>query len=593
MAGAPLSLVLLEHLVLTALPMAAAALLAARLGVVRVPILLAIALVAGATAAFLTFWAYYADPVLGESLGYLVLFGSVGLLAWALYGGHLDRGLLRALATPLALWALGSAFIVFFGFVHGGTSGGDAIVTPGTRFNPGLPTDSVIPSFYAEWFFAHGHNGDPPLFGDWLSSDRPPLQVGYVLTQRTYGWDSTGLHYEVLGALLQQLWIVGLWALLLASKVGRLTRALAAITVLLSSVAIVNGFFVWPKLLPAALLLAAAALILTPLWEEVRRSLWGAALVAALLGLAMLGHGSSVFGIIPLALVAAYRGLPSWRWIGTALLVGVAFMAPWSAYQSYGDPPGNRLIKWTLGGFEHVDERGSLETIAGSYEEVGLGGAIDNKGENFAMIFGGAPAIDHLDEAVSAAGSGDFETSARELRTIFFFNLVPSLGLLLIAPLAMLAWRRRRGENPREWGLALLCFAVFAIGAVCWGLLAFGNDASRTSIHVGSYLVPILGLVGCAVGLRAVLPRFAVWFLGFNALFTLALYAPALDPLEGTSYSLPNALAAALSLAGFVALALRSGDSSTEAGRSNQTSAARQAQKPKMPITAATSVRSY
>ena len=26
----------------------------------------------------------------------------------------------------------------------------------------------------------------------WLLSDRPPLQIGYVLTQRVFGWDDTG-----------------------------------------------------------------------------------------------------------------------------------------------------------------------------------------------------------------------------------------------------------------------------------------------------------------------------------------------------------------------------------------------------------------
>lgn len=591
MSGAPLAIVLLEHLVLTALPGVAAALLGARAGISRAPVLLALALAASGAAAILTFWAYYVGPVLGESCAYLVLFGSVALVVWALYGNRLDRALLGQLAAPLALWALGSAFLVFLGFVHGGS--GEAIAMPGTRFNPGLPTDSVIPSFYAEWFFKHGHAGNPPLFGDWLSSDRPPLQIGYVLTQRRYGWDSTGLHYQVLGVLLQQLWIVGLWALMLAARVGRVTRALAAITLLLSDVAIVNGFYVWPKLLPTAMLLGAAALVLTPLWREVRRSLWGAALVAVLLGLAMLGHGSSVFGIVALALVAAFRGLPSWRWIGVAALVGIAVLGPWSAYQSYGDPPGNRLVKWTLAGVEEVDDRGAVETIVDSYGEAGLGGTIENKAQNFAMIAGGQPALESLEHAVDAVGAGDFETAAREIRSIFFFDLLPSLGLLLIAPLAMAAAWKRRARAPLEWNLALTCFAVLLVGALAWGLLAFGNPAARTSLHVGSYLLPVLGLCGAAVGLRAAFPRFAVWFLGFNGLFVLAVYAPALDPPVGSSYSSLTAAAAAACLAAFVAVALRAGDGLSGPGRSNQTSAASAAEKPTMPSSATASVSSY
>ena len=125
---------------------------------------------------------------------------------------------------------------------------------------------------------------------------------------------------------------------------------MAMVLVVVSDLAIVNGFFVWPKLLPAAMLLAAAALVMTPLWDELRRSLWAAALVAALCGVAMLGHGGSAFGIVPLARVAAYRGLPSRRWIGVGLAVGIVLMAPWSAFQKYADPPGNRVVKWTLAG---------------------------------------------------------------------------------------------------------------------------------------------------------------------------------------------------------------------------------------------------
>jgi hypothetical protein len=542
------------HLLLTALPGVAAALLAARLGVKAVPVLLAISLAATGLLALLTFWAYYGERVVGETVSFFVVFGAAAAIGWSLYGRRIDPGLPRALATPLALWVLGSAFLVFLGFVHGG--GDQAVTMPGTRFHPGLPTDSVIPSFYAEWFFQHGHQGSPPVFGDWLSSDRPPLQIGYVLSQRRFGWDTTGLHYQVLGVVLQQLWIVGLWALLVAAKVGRVTRALAMVTLLVSDVAIVNGFYVWPKMLPVAMLLAAAALVLTPLWGELRRSLWAAALIAALLGLAMLGHGSSVFGIVPLVLVAACRGLPSWRWAGVALLAGIAILAPWSAYQSYGDPPGNRLAKWTLAGVEQIDDRGTTEAILDSYGEAGFDGTVANKAQNFAMMAGGAPALDLVEEAADAAASGDLESAVRDIRTIFFFNLLPSLGLLLIAPLAMLAARRRGRRNPFEWSFALTCFAVLGLGALLWGLLAFGNPAARTSLHVGSYLLPVLGLCGAAVGLRATVPRFAIWFLGFNAVLMLAIYAPVLEPLPGTEYSVPTALAAAACLLGFVAVAL-------------------------------------
>ena len=552
------------HLALTGLPMVAAALLAARLGVERLPVLLALSLAAGGAVAMLCFWAYYANRQAGESLSFFALFGSLLAIVWALRGGRIERDLLRALAVPFALWGLGSAFLLFLGFLHGGSD--QPLLMATTRFSSPLPSDSQIPFFYTEWFFEHGRHGEPPLFpGEWQSSDRPPLQIGYVLAQRPFGWDRERLDYQVLGVVLQQLWVVGLWALLVAARVGRATRALAVIAVLLSSIAIVHGFYVWPKLLPAALVLAAAALVVTPLWDELRRSLWGAALVAALLGLAMLGHGSSVFGAIPLALVAAWRGLPSWRWVGVAALVGVAVMVPWTAYQKYGDPPGDRLTKWMLAGVVEVDDRGTSEAIFDSYGEAGIGGALHNKGQNFVTIAGGGPAVDYAGKAIDALGDGDLEAAVRETRFMLFFYLLPSLGLLLLALPALAVARARRRVQGAEWSFALTCFAIVAAGCVVWALLLFGNFPSRAAVHVGSLALPILALAGAVAGLRAAFPRAAPYCVALAGLATLVLYVPSFEPLPGSSYSAGAGLLALAGLVGFCAVAA-AGTRQREAG---------------------------
>jgi hypothetical protein len=553
MTGVELVWALGFHLVLTGLPIAALALLVARLGVRKDALALTAALAGSAALALLGFWAYYADPVIGQAFSFLVIFGSAILSAWILWERRLEWARLLALATPLALWGLGTYFLVFLGYMHGGAE--TPLATAAVRFSYQLPSDNGIPFFFGEWFYANGHSGTVPVFpGEWLSSDRPPLQIGYMLLSRPLEWGSKEAHYQLQGVALQQLWIVGLWALLVAGRVGRLTRGLAMTVVAVSGVAIVNGFFVWPKLLPAALLLAAAALVLTPLWEEVRQRLWGAALVAALLGLAMMGHGASVFAAIPLAAVAAYRGLPSGKWIGVALGVGVALMAPWSAYQKWGDPPGDRLTKWMLAGVTEIDDRGVGESILDSYGEAGVGGTLHNKGQNFVVIAGGGPMVESLDRAVSAAADGDLAVMAQELRALQFFDLLPSLGLLLIAPI-VIALRRRAGrERIEEWRLSLTLWASFAIGTVAWALLLFGGPDSRTVIHAGSLAIPLLGTVAAVVGLRAVAPRFAFYYCAFAAAATLALYVPSFD-LPG--YSLPAIVISALALGAYAVLAAR------------------------------------
>lgn len=275
----------------------------------------------------------------------------------------------------------------------------------------------------------------------------------------------------------------------------------------------------------------------------------------------MLGHGSSIFGVLPIALIAAYRGLPSWRWIGVPLLAGVVLMAPWSAYQKYSDPPGNRLTKWMLAGVDEVDPRGTKETIIDSYREVGVGGALHNKAENFITMAGSGPFVSFAGNAIDAADEGNLNLALRELRTILFFFLLPSLGLLIIAPLLMLSGRRRGRERPDDWSFALTCWLIVAVGAFCWGLLLFGDLPSRTVLHAGTFALPVLALCGCVAGLRATFPRFAIYYVAVSALLMLAVYVPMLEPEPGTSYSLLGALLTAASLAGFGLVALRSGRS--------------------------------
>jgi hypothetical protein len=569
MVQGELLLLLAAHLVLTALPGVAAAFFVASRGERRIPVLLAVVLAASGAVAMLGFWAYYESQLVGQTLSCLVALGSLLACGWLLYDAAIDRPVLLGLVTPLALWALGSAFLVYFGFLHGGTLA--PLQDSGTRFSGPMPTDNEIPGFYAAWFYVHGHAANPPLFANqWLASDRPPLQIGYILTQQPFHFGHEELNYQVLGVCLQQLWILGLWALLDALRVGRVTKALTMLTMLISPLAVVNGFYIWPKLLPAAMLLAAAALVLTPLWDEVRGKLWGGALVAALCGLAMMGHGSSVFGIVALAGVAAFRGLPSWRWIGVTVLAFIVVIGPWSAYQRWGDPPGNRLEKWYLAGDVGPDEKSLGEAFTDDYGEAGLSGTLHNKGQNFVAIFGGGPMATNLRGTVEAIERGDFKSAVWLIRTNFFFYLLPSLGLLLLGPVAMaIGWRRRR-DRPEEWKAAAILLTTFALGALLWALIMYGGSWATTVIHQGSYLLPALGVAGCTIGLRAVWPRFACWWLALNLLLMLVLYVPDFEPVPASTFSPGNALLALLGLAAFAAIAFGAGS-----GRRRQTATAR------------------
>lgn len=555
MTQGELLLLLVVHLALTALPGVAAALFMASRGERRIPVLLAVLLAASGGVAMLGFWAYYGSHEIGQTWSFLTLLGSLLAVGWLLWDGRIDREVLRGIATPLALWALGSTFLVFFGFIHGGVN--LPMQVSSTRFSGGLPSDNYMPYFWGEWFYHHAHNGTPPEFtGNWQASDRPPLQMGYLVTQNPFRLFESELNYEVLGVCLQQFWIVGLWALLLGLRVGRVTRALVMGTVLVSALTLVNGLYVWPKLLPAAMLLGVAALVITPLWDEVRGDLGGAVLVATLCGLAMMGHGSSVFGIIAVALVAAFRALPRWDWLVMAVLALIVVMVPWSIYQSYGDPPGNRLTKWYLAGDTEPDNKSISQAIIDGYSEAKLSTILHKKGQNFAAIGGGWIFSSSIREAREGLERGEFAGIVQPLRSTFFFNLLPSLGLLLLGPVAMaIGWRRRRSRDPDESKAAVTVLGTCALGVVLWALIQWGGWTATTVIHQGSYLLPALGIAGCTLALRAVWPRFAIGWLALNAIVMLVIYTPVFDPVEGSSFTLVHAILAALALVGFGAVA--------------------------------------
>jgi len=543
------------HLLLTGLPAAAAALLAARAGLRSIPLLLAVALAASGGTAILCFWLFYADPTIGETASFFFVFASAGAIVWCWRQG-IERSVLHRLATPFALWALASAFVLFLGFVHGGTD--QPLSTASIRFSHQLPSDNLLPAYFADYFYLHGHAGPPPPLDDWLSSDRPPLQIGYVLAERPFGWDETGLNYQVIGVVVQQFWILGLWALLCAARLSLPTRGLVALAAIVSDVAIVHAFFVWPKLIASAFLLAALALVFSEEWTQLRHHPWVGMLFAALCALALLAHGSSAFFILPLLLVAIWRGFPSWSWIGVAIATGLVLLGPWIAYQHYADPPGDRLVKWQLGGSLEIDERGALETIADSYSEIGVGGTIDNKWKNLTQLVGQADVDRAVNDAVDSIGNGSPGKAIIALRFPRFYDLLPFLGLLLLGPVAM-AVARLSGRRPRgpDWSFALFGLAISTLSCFFWALLIFGGSEASTSLHQGSLALPLLAVSACVAGACAVDRRFGTALVIVNVIGVTLLFVPVVGPVPGTSYSVVAGLFAAVAFAGIALLTLQ------------------------------------
>lgn len=141
-------LLLWAHLLMVGLPGAAAILLAARCGIKQVAVLLAIFLAAGGAVAMIGFWLYYAGPAIGKIFSWAALLGSLVAILDCTRHRQIDRSLLGRLATPLGLWVLGSMFVTFLGFLHGGY--GHPIAVAALRYSsPQLATDNDLPQFFA------------------------------------------------------------------------------------------------------------------------------------------------------------------------------------------------------------------------------------------------------------------------------------------------------------------------------------------------------------------------------------------------------------------------------------------------------------
>jgi hypothetical protein len=249
--------------------------------------------------------------------------------------------------------------------------------------------------------------------------------------------------------------------------------------------------------------------------------------------------------------------------------VALVLVLPWTAYQHYGDPPGNRVVKWALAGVTKIDSRGTADAIVHAYGEAGLGGSFENKLQNFLTMAGGGPdthvttdewihfgsAFTDTTNAVESIGEGRFGSAVSAVRESRFSHLLWSLGLLILG-LPVIAIGRMRGKRclGTDWTFARTCLLVFGIGVVLWGLLLFGNVQSRAIVTEGSLALPIVAIAGLVAGLRATYPSWATGLVTVNAITVLLLYAPALEPAPGTSYSAFATVAAAACLAGFVAI---------------------------------------
>lgn len=461
-----------------------------------------LALVLALCVSYTTFWIYLIERHAGLAASCVVL----GLAAAViLLRRWIDPGpLARHMSTPVRVaFLLGLAYLGAL-TIYGGPERVPVVYVPGSTLdNPSSyfwlrarTGDELIPLK-----FAHAIATGRPLRGslidfpgDWLFSDRPPLQTSVLLTFWPLGrWGRTGILSQAVGTMLQMQWVTALAALAAGLGWGRRRLAFVLLLAGLSGVCYYNAVFVWPKLLAAALAFGAAV-PLAAAWRQ-RRALTGPEILLASSSsaLAMLAHGSAAFSLLPLALAGAcYRPFRQLRTIVPAAVIAAVLYLPWSAYQKFVDPPGDRCLQWMLAGKTEIDGMSLGQSMREAYGKITLGHWLSERARGLAYLVR-CPEMDanlvrclrgRLDPSYRPAEpfgelyyikqedlGYNFSSVAALARYDQVEQVFRALGLLNLA-WPVLVWRLLRGPSLRRGGLVLL-LAVTLASLVLWWLLVF------------------------------------------------------------------------------------------------------------------------
>jgi hypothetical protein len=390
------------------------------------------------------------------------------------------------------------------------------------------------------------------VVGEWQSSDRPPLQTGILLSQRTWGsLLPNDMHYQAMGTMLQCSWIPAVWLLCRSLTLKPFSSLLVVCLLASSGFVMVNSVYVWPKMLGGAMAVFAFVLCFG-LFCRAPGEWTRAGLLAASIAMSMLSHPSTLFTIGALVLVWFLPGFSIGRW-QALLTVGITIilLAPWELYRHYYDPPGTRLIRWHIAGANLMTEKGALRAVIDAYAAKDFWGIAAYKVANISVLAFENPKALYWGYPHSAAQPLSWR-DWEGLRRREFHNLFFALGILNTGWMAAIwCFWRQGGPADRRFQRALTGLAGFvALNMLLWLALMFGPGT--TVLFQGSYALELLMctlLAACLVSL----PR-----IGWSAILVLQLLwfiTVWIVTSPANRYGIPNFFAIAVGLCSGLVLA--------------------------------------
>lgn len=446
----------------------------------EIPLLIAISF----CVCYLGFYVYLLNSHIGKIYSLVIFLSS-------LFGIYRYQSALAKLIKnpkfwlPLVVGLLVSVLIWSSGLLE--TMGQNTYNISKYRFWGIITPDSRIPHV-----FAHNVYFDlfySPMIIDWLSSDRPPLQTSIYLLQRPF-LTSQFLQYHTLGVILQSFIFIGATYMIQRIIRSKLLFVGGLSMIIFCGLTLQNGFYVWPKLLAGAMLFFLFALVFgfnsKSLSKTQETTRW--ILVGTFAVFSMLAHGASFFPLLGMIVVfLCYKKYPLWKyWILAGATFAVIY-TPWLAYQKLYDPPGNRLIKWHIGGVVPIDDRGSLETIIDSYSSLTFQKWFEYKWSNFTRLF---KHIDKFPELFTPKFLADGFRALKEYSFDSFIYTNGPLGILTLLFLILLFKKETRRSVLTQF------FLTYVLAIIFWIFLMF--IPSNTFPHHGSYFLNYACiLLGC------------------------------------------------------------------------------------------------
>lgn len=382
--------------------------------------------------------------------------------------GWIDFNSALSFLTPIVLITL---IIVFIGYYPINFSGGEFWQNGANRWLS-LPIDSWLPKIFADQIF----KGEllRPMYGDWLSSDRPPLQTGIYLIFYPFG-KGDDVIYQVVATMLQAMVLVAIWRFIVGFKFASAQR-LIIFSFSFSSLFVINSLFVWPKLISAAYVLICFYYLNIGVTSKFRNFMVGTSI-----SLAMLSHGGAFFALLGIFLYWSAMNIKNISWLGIKNLViwvviAIVLYYPWILYGKYYDPQYSRLVKWHLAGLIEPSQVSVISTLYSAYSEISLEKWFAFRVSNFNVIVKDFIAFE------SYLWSGDYVEFIKSARDKSFFNLFYSLWFfspfVIFAIIFIFQFRRI------DLDLIKLFYGAI-LGLFFWILLMF--EPGSTVMHQGSY----------------------------------------------------------------------------------------------------------